>query len=252
LKKCPKRNVSIDCGAIIWLKSPVPVFHLFGVIMAFTLFGIQTMFMKKIFITFLILAAFLSSIAQTQKGSFLIGGNATAEFNELDQSGTTLQSINFSLSPKVGFFVHDNLCFGASTPFSTGNTKVSFESGIQEDYDVNYNMLGVGPFVRYYFPLDKLHIITETSYTWSRSKSEQVYFDGITGESTKQDVESTTKTFHAASGVGFLISTNVTIELLLNYQNVNSNSEDTFGTIEQKRNRFFLSVGFQIYIPQAE
>lgn len=190
--------------------------------------------------------------AQTSTGSFLTGGGLTADFTETDQTAGNLKTISFSVSPKAGFFIVDNFCVGTSLPFSIGKHKVNVEAVDPYSYETNFSSWGLGPFARYYFPVSKFQIITEASYTWNKGKSEQMYFDVYTGQSSLEELKNSTKTFHAAAGAGLFLSENVALEFLLNYQNTDSESENPFSSTELKRNRFFFSVGFQIYLTKAE
>jgi outer membrane protein len=72
--------------------------------------------MKKI-LTLLLL--FLSSlaVAQTQKGSFMIGGSGTMSFNKNDWDGSgNSKNTTLNLSPDVGYFLTKNLAVGLWLP----------------------------------------------------------------------------------------------------------------------------------------
>lgn len=189
--------------------------------------------------------------AQTSKGSFLVGGNATADFSESNYEVANIKSISFNLNLKAAFFMIDNLCIGASIPFSIGNTKYSYYDSPFE-YDTDASSMGFGPFVRYYFLVNKLQIITEAGYSWNKVNSQMAFFDPVTGEASYTDLETDSKVFQAASGVGLLLSKSVALEFLLNFQNLDSETDNAnpFGSNDFKRNRLFISVGFQFYIPK--
>jgi hypothetical protein len=204
------------------------------------------------FLTILLFLLSYSLYAQTSKGSFLVGGNATADFTETNQEEGSLKTVNFSASPKAGFFVIDNFCIGTSLPLSIGKNKVVIEGSNPDSYEADFSSWGLGPLMRYYFPFNKIQIITEASYTWNKGKSEQSYYDVYTGQFVLEQFKTSIKTFHAATGAGMLLSENVTLEFLLNYQNIDSESEYSYGITEIKRNRLFFSIGFQIYLPKSE
>jgi hypothetical protein len=204
---------------------------------------------------YLIVLLFLLShtlSAQTLKGSFLVGGNATADFTETNQEGASLKTFSLSVSPKAGYFVIDNFCIGTSLPLSVGKNKVVIEGSNPDRYEADFSSWGLGPLVRYYFPINKFQIITEASYTWNKGKSEQNYYDVYTGQFSLEEIKTSINTFHAATGAGLLLSENVMLEFLLNYQNIDSESEYPYGINEIKRNRLFFSIGFQIYLPKSE
>ena len=66
--------------------------------------------------------------AQTEKGTLLLGGNAT--YTNVENTST------FMLSPKIGVFVADNLAIGGQGSLFTSDGFTSWS---------------VGPFARYYF-----------------------------------------------------------------------------------------------------
>ncbi|HLF63331.1 MAG TPA: outer membrane beta-barrel protein [Saprospiraceae bacterium] len=77
----------------------------------------------------------LQAWAQPEKGSMMIGG--TAGFNSYSQNDNTSTTFNFS--PQVGFFITDR--------FEVGAIVALFFFGDDGD---NFNILGIGPFLRYY------------------------------------------------------------------------------------------------------
>jgi hypothetical protein len=109
--------------------------------------------MKKILpLLFLFVSALAS--AQTEKGSFMIGGNASVEFNKNDQNGDTGETKTFSISinPQAGYFVANNFSLGLSLPVSISRGKSTYP-GINGEAESKTNGFGVAPFVRYYIPV---------------------------------------------------------------------------------------------------
>ena len=83
-------------------------------------------------------------------------------------------------------------------------------------------------------------------------KPTQQSFDLQTGQQFDVELNTNQKRFQIASGIALFLSESAAIEFLINYQNTDSEteSEELFYTNEFKRNQFFLSIGFQIYIPK--
>ena len=84
--------------------------------------------MKRILIMLVLLAGFAGARAQTERGTFLLGGNA--QFLATD--GVTI----FSLSPNVGYFIVNNWAVGVRASLVTSDSN---------------NSWNFGPFTRYYF-----------------------------------------------------------------------------------------------------
>jgi hypothetical protein len=84
--------------------------------------------MKKIYMLFLAMICLGEANAQTEKGTYLLGGGA--------QFLTTDGSSIFSLSPNVGYFVANKWALGARASLATGD---------------GFSSWNIGPFTRYYF-----------------------------------------------------------------------------------------------------
>lgn len=204
---------------------------------------------------YLIVLPFLFSYtlsAQTSKGSFLVGGNVTADYSDTESQGAGTKSSSFDIDPKAGFFVIDNLSLGALIPFSFGKSRYRYSGVAFPDTESSTTSVGFGPFIRYYFPINKLKLITELGYSWNESKTNTTSFDLQTGQQFDVELNTNQKRFQIASGIALFLSESAAIEFLINYQNTDSEteSEELFYTNEFKRNQFFLSIGFQIYIPK--
>lgn len=96
--------------------------------------------MKKILFTILILSfsisfAQVSDSLQIRDSKWTFGGNAG-----ISGSFGTNSGFGFSISPRVGYKLTDNLELGVLSGFSYQNTKY-FSS----------NLFGIGPFANYYF-----------------------------------------------------------------------------------------------------
>jgi hypothetical protein len=97
--------------------------------------------------------------AQTNQGKFLLGlssdilnfGYTTYKTkSDAYESGEVSKSFNVNLSPKIGYFLIDNLAIGLD--FGVGFIAHNFGSG---DFNTTAT-ISAGPFVRYYVPTSKV------------------------------------------------------------------------------------------------
>lgn len=168
----------------------------------------------KLSITCLLLFALVtSSFAQTEEGSFLIGG--TAGFNNQFEDGDDIFS--FDLSPNVGLFVADDIALGA-------NISVGYASF----GEFNQTTLTLAPFGRIYIGAsDNMKFLVEASggYLYARVGGDLINDpEGVNGYIVS-----------GGPGVAFFLNENVAIEGILGYTrvggdfNTNSNLAFRFG-----------------------
>lgn len=80
--------------------------------------------MKKLILSIALLSGIaFTTQAQTEKGKFLVGGNASFETKKSDASGAKAAN-SFSLIPNVGYFIKDNLAVGTGVGFATSKNDV--------------------------------------------------------------------------------------------------------------------------------
>jgi outer membrane protein len=82
---------------------------------------------------------------------------------------TTYSTINFNLLPRVGYFVIDNLAVGAALQVG-----FSLQKSKDSDYKDSESLLAIGPFARYYYPLEKIYPFVEANVgfgTWKEKWS---------------------------------------------------------------------------------
>ena len=176
---------------------------------------------KKIFVLVLLIMYFtITVIAQTDKGNWLLGGNAS--FSSSKQGDEKLTSINFS--PNAGYFFINNLAGGIS--FDLSNYKVKGSDGSTTD-------LSIGPFLRYYFLklAQRAMLFGEGSFGFGSYKTTGTY--GSTEKFTS---------WMLAAGPAFFLNEHTALELALYYNSLKYKGDsDALGTIG------FL-VGFQIHL----
>lgn len=166
--------------------------------------------------------------AQTTKGKFLIGeftnvsltGNGTPMNMNLGWSSHKVKSdsrdsdnsnsnkeFSLNLTPRVGYFVIDNLAVGLDFTLAYTHTK-----GNDGRYISNMTRFGTGPFLRYYIPSQKLLPFAEASYSIGSSKTAWEY-DNF-------DDERTTKVqqYGFGIGLGVPLGEKVSFDNLIGYQ----------------------------------
>jgi hypothetical protein len=169
---------------------------------------------------FILLFAF-NGIAQTEKGSKLLGGSASIQF---------YKPFSVNLNPNAGFFVLDKLAIGSSIYFSFSTDKYTRHSSV-----------GFAPFARYYLGKSKLQYFVQAATG--------IYRNWYT---TSYPLQEKTKQFsyywNASAGLGavYFITQQVGLESTLNYQLYNISSG------RRNNDNLFLNFGFQIYLPSGK
>ena len=213
--------------------------------------------MKKISVLLAVLfLGVLSVIAQPQleKGNMLFGvtstvalnGTMSSEFLSLglitikyksgsDPAEAEYKMTSYNILPRAGYFVADNLVAGLQV-IAAGYK----ERHIADDDTYSENTLGIGPFIRYYYPLDKLYpfievesLIGTTKETWygDDEKSPFIMIGVLIGASLPLGDN---VTFDAAAGY-----------LRASYKNTDAETEETVNYIS---GGFGLRLGFTIYL----
>jgi hypothetical protein len=144
-----------------------------------------------------------------------------------------LTSYNFL--PKAGYFVTDNLAAGLQAVVS-GYTEKDLE------YDDTYKerTIGIGPFVRYYYPLDKFYPFAEAELLF-----------GTVREFWYGDDEKTPFIMVGVMvGAALPLGDNVTFDAAAGY--LRSSMKNTDAETEEKvffiTSGFCLRMGFTIYL----
>jgi len=208
--------------------------------------------MKKILTLFLILCSF-AVLAQTTKGSFMIGGNGNVNFNnsvKTDDSQNP-KAFSFGLSPTVGYFPVKNFAFGLSLPFDVSWSKRSWDNTSPPEKSKSHGYsISAAPFVRYYIPVKKLFIVTQASYGWTYSNSEYTITETTTGVVTYSDENTVKGKYYTLSaGPAFFLNPYTSIEFLANYQSQDWDAASTNFVQPYHQSTWYVSVGFQIYLP---
>jgi len=123
--------------------------------------------MKNFFLTAIAVCTFTFMNAQEDgfsKGDIFISGS----FGLNSQSTGDIKNSSFQFTPRVGFFVADNIAVGARLGFTSGKQEVPFTE------ELKTSAINAGAFGRYYFtPSSKFSIFGEFGLEYASSKQEQ-------------------------------------------------------------------------------
>ena len=145
----------------------------------------------KLFITIAISAFALTSIAQTEKGTFLLGGSLgySASENKSSSQRINSKSTFITISPKIGYFVSNNFAIGTRVDYTIAKNKVR-KSQYENEPEVfgpseKSNRFGISPFARYYISLtETLKFYGELEMLFETGKSKKIDEKGNTLSTT--------------------------------------------------------------------
>lgn len=204
--------------------------------------------------TFFLTLIFISEqlVAQTNMGSFMIGGNAYFSISETENYNSEVKLSSTSFSPQLGYFVFDNFAVGLAMPIGFHKYKTTYD--VQQDpitYETKNNSLGIGPFLRYYVPLGKIFLFAEGSYSFSKSSGTILSFDPQSGGLIERDNITKNQTFWIGPGIAMMVNKHIGIEGLLSYKNTSiNNNNNPFAKSDQQG--IFFELGLQYYIPKSQ
>jgi outer membrane protein len=192
--------------------------------------------------------------AQLEQGNVMVGVASTlnldiggSDFMSIGFSSTKYKSGNytsdpiksacFNFMPKAGYFIMDNLAAGINLYVST-----SSEKDTDGDKDTE-TMLGIGPWARYYYPLDNIYPFVEVSVGVGSTKYAYDYGNG--------QQEEKYSAFLAGAGVGAAIPVgdNVTFDIMAGYMSVTAKEKDGGSESDYKEitGTFGITMGFMVY-----
>lgn len=188
--------------------------------------------------------------AQIEKGKTMVSLTSTIGLGDFGTDllnlGMTTEKIKYggsdgsasyntfgiNLLPRGGYFVMDNLAVGVDLLVS-----LSSEKSKSSDYKYSETTLAIGPFGRYYFPMEKINPFVEANVGFGTWK--QKYSNG----SSTEDKENL-MLFGVGAGAGKSLGDNVMIEALVGYASQTWKDQDdtkyTYGSIG-------LKIGFTMF-----
>lgn len=213
--------------------------------------------MKEILLTVAVLLASLATITaqpQLEQGNLMLGTTSTVALSgsissklmslgfikiryryDSDPAEDAFKLTSYNFLPKAGYFVIDNLSAGLQI-VASGYTETDLE------YDETYKQrtIGIGPFVRYYYPLDKFYPFAEAELLF-----------GTVRESWYSDDEKTPFGMVGLMvGAALPLGDNVTFDAAAGY--LRSSMKNTNPETDEKvlfiTSGFCLRMGFTIYL----
>lgn len=198
--------------------------------------------MKK-FLLLLSLSAFGFVNAQTEKGSWVVGGSTTIGFNSVNTKeksdgesydGPKVSTFNFT--PSVGYFVMDKLAVGLDLGYTSITTKYN-DDGYTDKYTTS--TFSILPTATYYFTTDSKvypYLGAGLGYASAKEKEDR-YETTVDGFAWK-----------AKGGIAYFITDKVAIDLGVSF-NQFSNKEKEYG-YEYKTivNTFGVGAGLSIFL----
>ena len=170
-----------------------------------------------------------TSIAQTQKGGFMVGGRGNIRYQNRNFPRAGNQVFIISLVPNVGYFVVKNLALGIEPT-------ASYQ---WQQYVYKFNNLGIGAFARYYISDKKLKPFVALAYDFQRTK-----FNNLTITPPLNSI-STFASVVPQLGLAYFINPNVALEGNLSLPITSGRSN---GSVITGSNSLILNFGFQIFL----
>jgi hypothetical protein len=199
--------------------------------------------MKKIsLIAALLTGVAFSAGAQTQRGTFTVGGELHYNSYESDNEETT--SHELIVLPRIGYFITDNLVVGTGIGYM--ERKDSFDGEMNSAYSL-MKALHISPFGRYYLPAgNNLKFFGQLSVPMNFGKTK--------GESASTwivaPMEVNSFAVNLAPGFAFFPTANLGLEFMLSgfsYQKTTEKVDSPNDNPEQSWEAF--SAGFDLLAP---
>ena len=220
--------------------------------------------MKKIILTFVAITVMLfTTDAQTKKGTVLLG--AGSQFSDTEWT-------QWSITPKIGYFIQDGLAIGAMVHFNTDDQYFPEYDGVavpsatapggveiigaHDEYTLTNNSRTFGVFGRYYaarnlFMEVNMSSATTQTETWGTMSSYVVNGGVITLEETEGVMQSRTQSTHVGIGMGytlvwrehFAVEPYVNLDLIVDGEQVSTGNE----SVDLSGSSFIAGVNFSLF-----
>jgi hypothetical protein len=196
--------------------------------------------MKKTYLVLTLFFLVISSVfAQTEKGTWMLGGSAGWSRSSSDYGDGTSKTSSLTFNPDVSYFIVDNVALGLLLPLSFSRNKFAGDS----DYDAEYRNTGygLGPNIRAYFPLnEKWALLAQAGYTFGWQKTKMIY--EVAGNEEETENNDTWKAVNVGGGITYFINKSIGVEGILGYQGYKYGDSDY-----SKNDNVSFTVGLQIY-----
>ena len=154
--------------------------------------------------------------AQTEKGSWLVGGNISLN--------TAKNKTEISLMPTGGYFFTKNFVAGA-------NTEISYTKEVEH----KTTTLGIGPFARYYLGTMNVRPFADGELIYESNKDKY--------PNTSSTVNS--RSYFLGAGLAAFINRNVAVEGVAGYKRTKFEGGPGTGG-------FNLRIGFQVFLSRTQ
>lgn len=213
--------------------------------------------MKKVILTFLFAGAFVASQAQTEKGTWMLGGNIgfSTSSSTSKSNGTTVDGpsyTNFNISPMAGYFIMDRLAVGLDLNYSSfsSTTKQKNTAGNNVDLTDKSSDIIVSPMVRYYYMMnDKAGLFGHLGVGFgSRSSSNQ----SLVNDAVTTTESPSSSLFNLTVGPGFVyfLNPSIGLEASVLYSSMSSSYTPTGASdkVTNASSGVSVNIGFGIYL----
>jgi outer membrane protein len=184
----------------------------------------------------LILALAVVAISAQAFSQMFVGGSFGVSFDKhKDETYDISKSTEFSLAPKVGYYLDDKLAFGAHLAFETGST--TYFNGDADDSKSSSNLITLAPFVRYHFmELGNLSIFAEPTLSlgFGGEKTE-------VGGNTTRDADVSRFGLYVVPAMAYKVNDKIDIEAFFGYFGYMSRTEKE-GDNKDTYNSFGLNL----------
>jgi hypothetical protein len=147
------------------------------------------------------------------------------------QGSETIKDLTLNLQPRVGYFVIDNLAVGIDVVLHVCSERT--KDNANDNFD--HRILGIGPFLRYYYPLEKVYPFVEAKAIFGQEFSKR----------TNWEYKENGKIYSLGIGGAFPLGDRITFDALLGYgygvwKGDEEQYDNTIGGVE-------IGLGFTIF-----
>ncbi|RTQ53681.1 hypothetical protein EJV47_02795 [Hymenobacter gummosus] len=188
--------------------------------------------MRKTLLLLAALGAALPTLAQTERGTTLLGlTGGSLEFSRRDSYRNT----SIALHPTLGRFLADNLVLGAAVDLEYYRFR-SGSNAFQRAFGY-----GISPFVRYYVVGQGRHQVfaeVGSNLTWYKVRNENVPPFGSTSRYTSRVLG-----YHGALGYNFFLTPTAALEASAGYRRYGKDD------VSNRRGELDVRLGFSMFLP---
>ena len=202
--------------------------------------------MKQVLLAAALILISLTSNAQLNKKTWLVGGSGSFySYNEDYTSPTFNQHAKFTsidIATSVGYFIVNKFVVGLRPSFSSYKGEVASTS-VASGGKTNSYKLAIGPFARYYFLNSEkpFNILADVSY--------QV---GINKYLVTPREKGKNNTFLIMGGTEIFFNQTAGIEILLGYVQRVVSIENSPGAYNNTKSGFQVSIGFTLHLEKLK